>query len=275
MVQTHPVADGKAEIINNNSTDEDNFEDAEEDIPKNGECSGINPEDFNLEKLPLRIAELAESQLQYSLAPIGKEWKMFHHDGEMKLHLREETINGHVVDPLKALHLVPGVTAHEMCHYFFKPEFRMAWEITLDSFDVLHNIDDNTFISRNIHKRIWPTTQRDSIFWSHLKYISNYNNSDSDVWIVSNRSCNYPLEEESKCIRVDMKVSLVCQTVVTGDESKRDNVSCKMVYCSTVHPGGWAPTPLLRQVYKKEYPRFMKRFTKYVKDQVKDKPVMM
>jgi len=33
-----------------------------------------------------------------------------------------------VVDPLKACHMVRGVTGHEMCHYFFSPDVRMEWE---------------------------------------------------------------------------------------------------------------------------------------------------
>lgn len=41
-----------------------------------------------------------------------------------------------------------------------------------------------------------------------------------------------------------------------------------------VNPGGWAPASVLRAVYKREYPKFLKRFTSYVKDTVKDKPIM-
>ena len=41
-----------------------------------------------------------------------------------------------------------------------------------------------------------------------------------------------------------------------------------------VNPGGWAPASVLRAVYKREYPKFLKRFTGYVKDTVKDKPIM-
>lgn len=42
----------------------------------------------------------------------------------------------------------------------------------------------------------------------------------------------------------------------------------------SVNPGGWAPASVLRAVYKREYPKFLKRFTSYVKDTVKDKPIM-
>jgi collagen type IV alpha-3-binding protein len=39
----------------------------------------------------------------------------------MKMYKREEEVDGLVVDPLKAIHQVTGVTAKELCHYFFIP----------------------------------------------------------------------------------------------------------------------------------------------------------
>lgn len=46
----------------------------------------------------------------------------------MKMYRREQEIDGMVVDPLKACHVVQGVTAKEMCHHFFMPEYRKDWE---------------------------------------------------------------------------------------------------------------------------------------------------
>lgn len=46
------------------------------------------------------------------------------------------------------------------------------------------------------------------------------------------------------------------------------------LFFPSVNPGGWAPASVLRAVYKREYPKFLKRFTSYVKDTVKDKPIM-
>lgn len=47
------------------------------------------------------------------------------------MYKREEEVNGMVMDPLKACHVVKGVTAREMCHYFFMPEYRNDWESRL------------------------------------------------------------------------------------------------------------------------------------------------
>jgi hypothetical protein len=48
-------------------------------------------------------------------------WELFAEEGEMKMYKREEEVDGLVVDPLKAIHQVSGVTAKELCHYFFIP----------------------------------------------------------------------------------------------------------------------------------------------------------
>lgn len=58
----------------------------------------------------------------------GNGWQIFADEGEMKMYKREEEVNGMVMDPLKACHVVKGVTAREMCHYFFMPEYRNDWE---------------------------------------------------------------------------------------------------------------------------------------------------
>ena len=42
---------------------------------------------------------------------------------------------------------------------------------------------------------------------------------------------------------------------------------------SSVNPGGWAPPSVLRAVYKREYPKFLRRFTQYVIDKCQDQPV--
>lgn len=43
---------------------------------------------------------------------------------------------------------------------------------------------------------------------------------------------------------------------------------------SAVNPGGWAPASVLRAVAKREYPKFLKRFTSYVQEKTADKPIL-
>lgn len=76
------------------------------------------------------IERVTQEQLRYALleAGVGSQWNLFAEEGEMKLYKREEIVDGMVMDPLKAIHSVRGVTGHEMCHYFFDPSVRMEWE---------------------------------------------------------------------------------------------------------------------------------------------------
>ena len=98
-----------------------------------------------------------------------------------------------------------------------------------------------------------------------------------------------------------MTVSLTCETYIKqpaeGKKVTRDDITCKIIYCSTskyickkstrslanhqlptrsysVNPGGWAPASVLRALYKREYPKFLKRFTQYVIDAQEKKPIL-
>lgn len=53
-------------------------------------------------------------------AASGSPWQLFAEDGEMRMYRREVEVDGMVVDPLKAVHIVRGVTGREVCHYFFR-----------------------------------------------------------------------------------------------------------------------------------------------------------
>lgn len=43
---------------------------------------------------------------------------------------------------------------------------------------------------------------------------------------------------------------------------------------AAVNPGGWAPASVLRAVAKREYPKFLKRFTSYVQEKTAGKPIL-
>lgn len=93
-----------------------------------------------------------------------------------------------------------------------------------------------------------------------------------------------------------MTVSLVCETYIRepcdGSPVTRDDITCRIIYCSTseflrlkacppnsrvcpaVNPGGWAPASVLRALYKREYPKFLKRFTQYVIEAQEKKEIL-
>lgn len=173
---------------------------------------------------------------------------------------------------------------------------------------ILEKISPDTIIFLQTHKRIWPASQRDALFWSHMrKVVENGDKTAHDEWLV----CNHSIEmsehpaNTGKCVRIFLTVILFCQTyidpavIASGRKPTRNDLTCKITYCSegmencdclyqkcsngkltdfihliSVNPGGWAPASVLRAVYKKEYPKFLKRFTDYVIEQCKNKPIL-
>lgn len=146
--------------------------------------------------------QLYYARLEVEDTPVsgGGSWELFAEDGEMRLYKRELEIDGLVCDPLKAVHTVRGVTGHEVCHQFFSPDVRFDWENTLESMKVVEDVNPNTLIFHQIHKRVWPATQRDTVFWSHIRRIdaetlkiNGHPNASTkpmpdNVWVVCNNS---------------------------------------------------------------------------------------
>lgn len=146
------------------------------------------------------IQKVTMDQLYYARLEVGEGdaadpggWNLFAEEGEMRLYRREVEIDGLVCDPLKAVHTVKGVTGHEMCYHFFSPDVRWDWENTLESMKVVEEVNPNTLVFHQIHKRVWPAAQRDAVFWSHIRKVQpDLPQSDlTDVWIVCNKSCDY------------------------------------------------------------------------------------
>ncbi|KAL5004461.1 hypothetical protein ScPMuIL_017917 [Solemya velum] len=205
-------------------------------------------------------------------------WQCIAEDGELKVYKREIEENGMVVDPLKAVHTVTGITGHEVCHYFWDVSVRMDWEVTLDSSDAIEWLSEDTFVSHNVLKRVWPASTRDAVFWSHIRHVGGESDEDPNRWIVVNYSCDHPkIPVSNKFVRITMNVAMICQTIIeppADGNITRDNIRCKISYTADVNPGGWAPASVLRAVYKREYPRFLKRFTQYVMDATADKDIL-
>ncbi|XP_026320437.1 collagen type IV alpha-3-binding protein isoform X2 [Hyposmocoma kahamanoa] len=79
------------------------------------------------------IDRISTEQMQAAFEGVGGEigWQLFAEEGDMRMYRREMEVDGMVMDPLKAMHKVRGVSAREMCHYFFNPRYRYEWETTL------------------------------------------------------------------------------------------------------------------------------------------------
>jgi collagen type IV alpha-3-binding protein len=229
-------------------------------------------------RLSLEIERIVQEHLKYVREDVNG-WDLIHQEGEMKVYRREVEENGIVVDPLKCFHTIKGVTGHEICRYFYEFQYRMEWETTLDSTKIIEVLDPDTVIFFQLHKRVWPAAQRDSCFWSHIRCIS-HSDEDQPTWLVVNYTTPHPLAPiKSPQVRLVANVALICETIISEpplnpQDIKRENIECKLTYVAFVNPGGWVPSAALRGVAKREYPRFLKRFTSYVVEQTRNKPIL-
>ncbi|KPJ12480.1 Collagen type IV alpha-3-binding protein [Papilio machaon] len=218
------------------------------------------------------INRISTEQIQAAFEEVGGGigWQLFAEEGDMRMYRREMEVDGMVMDPLKAMHKVRGVSAREMCHYFFNPRYRYEWETTLETMTIVEEISSDALVFHQTFKRIWPASQRDALFWSHVRA------AEDNTYAVTNHSTSntdYP-PNSGACIRLFVTVCLACRSSwPAGAAPTRDNITTSIAYCSTVNPGGWAPAGVLRAVYKREYPKFLKRFTSYVVDQCRGKPL--
>uniref|UniRef100_A0A1A7XP27 Collagen, type IV, alpha 3 (Goodpasture antigen) binding protein a n=1 Tax=Iconisemion striatum TaxID=60296 RepID=A0A1A7XP27_9TELE len=228
-----------------------------------------------------KVEEMVQNHMTYSLQDMGGDanWQLVIEEGEMKVYRREVEENGIVLDPLKATHAVKGVTGHEVCHYFWDTDFRMDWETTIENFNVVETLSDNAIIVYQTHKRVWPASQRDVLYLSAIRKLLATNENDPDTWLV----CNFSVDHDgalptNRCVRAKINVAMICQTLVSPPESdkeiSRDNILCKITYVANVNPGGWAPASVLRAVAKREYPKFLKRFTSYVQEKTTGKTIL-
>ncbi|KAA8592329.1 hypothetical protein FQN60_017784, partial [Etheostoma spectabile] len=224
----------------------------------------------DIHRFSTQVEEMVQNHMTYSLQDVGGDanWQLVIEEGEMKVYRREVEENGIVLDPLKATHSVKGVTGHEVCHYFWDTAVRLDWETTIENFNVVETLSDTAIIVYQTHKRVWPASQRDVLYLSAIRKILATNENDPDTWLV----CNFSVDHDNalptnRCVRAKINVAMICQTLVSppeGDkEISRDNILCKITYVANVNPGGWAPASVLRAVAKREYPKFLKRFTSY------------
>jgi collagen type IV alpha-3-binding protein len=102
-------------------------------------------------------------------------WQLFFQEGNIRMYRRELEREGRVIDPLKAVHVVKGITGRELLKHFYELQYRMEWEFTLDLPPVLlDKISNDTMVIYQLFKRIWPADQRDGVFWSHIRRTSDW-----------------------------------------------------------------------------------------------------
>ncbi|XP_064390808.1 ceramide transfer protein-like [Halichondria panicea] len=223
----------------------------------------------------------------YIFEPVDSDvWSLVHQDGDMTVHRRELEEDGVVVDPLKAHYHAKGISAQEVTNFFFDKETRLEWEGTLESVDTVETLAEDTIVFHQLHKRVWPSTQRESLFCSHLCTLSGApqpENMIGHTWMV----CNFSMDHDSvpatsKLIRATLHAGLVCQTIANrkvepGKEREltRDDITCKIHYAVQVNPGGWAPPSVVRAIGKREVCKFLKKFSECCQNNLSKSPLSL
>ncbi len=113
----------------------------------------------------------------------------------VQVYRRELEVDNVVVDPLRASYLVPRVTAQEVIHHFFDKDVRLSWDGMVESVDVVEILADDTLIFHQLHKRVWPSTQRETLFCSHKCILTDAPVPDNMVghtWMV----CNFSVDDD-------------------------------------------------------------------------------
>ncbi|XP_037084860.1 ceramide transfer protein-like [Pollicipes pollicipes] len=222
--------------------------------------------------LAAEIDRVVSEQLALASADVADGWSLFAEQGEMRMYRLEVAADNRSVDPLKAVHEVRGVTARELCREYWRPETRLDWETTVDRIQVLARPDPSTVLCHQVHCRVWPAQQRDTVFWSHLCRRSVAGRPWSVVVNHSAEALPGAPRAAAGCVRATMTACLAGQDEAAAADS-RAQLRTHVAYSSMVNPGGWAPTVALRLVYKREYPRFLQRFTSYVVLKSSDAPI--
>eukprot|EP00118_Oscarella_pearsei_P003876 m.16096 g.16096 ORF g.16096 m.16096 type:complete len:618 (+) comp26734_c0_seq3:82-1935(+) len=234
----------------------------------------IDDEVSDLEYLtPNRLSEVVEERIQDNLKfvyeNVDQHWSIVHEDGDMKVYRRDLEEGGVVLDPLKAQHTIHGVTARELCQYFFDEDCKKEYDATIDTVRVLEKLNRYTTIYHQIHKRVWPSSQRDTCFVSHMRPVKPHRvkdvNGESHGWMVCNFSIDHDQAPANKYIRCKINIALVAFTVIqpreAGTDLTRADITCKLTYSAHINPGGWAPAAAVRQVSKRETPKFLRRIS--------------
>lgn len=108
-----------------------------------------------------------------SASDVAETWSLIAEEGEMRVYKQEHVDDNNVVDPVKAVHAVKGITGRELCEYFWDPSVRLEWDFSLETSKVVEWVSQDTLITYQVCGLF--------IVFTHLIYI----NSTLDVNNIS------------------------------------------------------------------------------------------
>ncbi|KII70245.1 Collagen type IV alpha-3-binding protein [Thelohanellus kitauei] len=229
-------------------------------------------EDFENETLPFLTC----------LPTNDNSWSVVYNVPPTIMFKKEILIDNIVMDPYRAVHICKGSTAKEISMFFWDVKHRLQIDSHVDNCFVKAEYGPNIVVFHQIHKTIWPVVKRDSLIISRRKEVDDnkikldllslmdrdyHINEGYDIvgnsWMVSNLSIDYPDVPVNNRVRVDARVSLLAQTFIkkSADTSSRGNYYTMINYSASINPGGWLPINAVREIGKREIPKFLKNLS--------------
>lgn len=93
-----------------------------------------------------------------------------------------------------------GITGRELCQYFFDPAVRLEWDSLLETTQVLEWLSKDTVVTYQTHRRVWPSSQRDSLFWSTMRHSVGEDEDSPDYWAVVNHTTDHVADPVSSLL---------------------------------------------------------------------------
>eukprot|EP00055_Hartaetosiga_balthica_P008179 m.29491 g.29491 ORF g.29491 m.29491 type:complete len:847 (-) comp6159_c0_seq1:353-2893(-) len=232
----------------------------------------MKPDDGDgAEAPPHRFTAFMEDKLKDNLRlatePVDEIWQLTYEENSMKVYSRESD----ETNQQKCFHFIKGITAKELCSYYWDGKIRLQWEHTIENLFVLEWLDKATCIQHNIHKRVWPTAQRDSCILSHIRCI------DKRTWAVQNTSVEHADASSNKYVRLTGNILMYATTEYPDNipisKLTRAEIGARITFLAYLHPGGWAPVSVVKAVSRREFPKFLKNLEQHSLKHVNSLPI--
>jgi collagen type IV alpha-3-binding protein len=116
-------------------------------------------------------------------------------------------------------------------------DFSLCSLDTLEKVNIVEEISENIVVLHQLHKKVWPAAQRESLFWSHFYDVCSERDPDAhDAYMVCNHDCDRPdvPRVDNSSVRVGLTIAMLCQTVIETkkplNQLSRDDIRCRITY---------------------------------------------
>lgn len=199
------------------------------------------------------------------------EFDVVINDPAMRVSRATGVLGGVKIDKNKTEAIFDGITAKELCDYFYSLERKLDWEMVVDSVALIEDGDAalNATVYHLKMKRTWPAAQRTCALITQLHKVGD------GQWLAHSDTVEHTdFARAPKDLRV--KSAMFTTTIVRDGAVPpyaRADVKCRVEYFAQVNPGGFAPPSVVSAVSRREFPKTLKSLRDNAALWFADKPV--